>query len=438
VDFLVEVSVGKVEGVDVSVGKSLQEDFSMNKKETKKHLHLSLDDRIEIQECLSHGMTFKAIGRRIDKDPTTVSKEVKKHVAVSPTKVIRTDRDGKPVVAVCPKLLKPPFVCNPCPKAHSACGFDRHIYRAKTAHGDYERLLSEARDGIMFSKQEFFDMDAVISDGIKNGQHLYQILQTKGLNTSKTTVYRHLKKGYLSVAAIDFPRVVKFKPRGEKSIEYVPKGLKIGRSYSDFLLLKENDGFADWVEMDTVVGKIGGKTVLTFCFVPYNFMFGLLLASNSSPEVSKQIRALKERLLLFKRSFAEFFARLLTDNGGEFSDVFTIENTAGGQKEISLFFCDPLQSNQKAHIEKNHTLFRDIAPKGTSFDSFTQEHLNIIFSHVNAVKRPSFAGKSAYDMFSFVYGANAPALFDIVHIPPESVVQTPKLLRLLGIMPHKT
>ena len=112
----------------------------MNTENTKKHLHLSLDDRIEIQECLSHGMTFKAIGRRIGKDPTTVSKEVKKHIDVSPTKLKRTDKDGWPLIAACPKLLKPRFVCNACPKAHFACAFDRHIYRAKTAHNEYEKL----------------------------------------------------------------------------------------------------------------------------------------------------------------------------------------------------------------------------------------------------------------------------------------------------------
>lgn len=409
----------------------------MNTNNTKKHLHLTLDDRIEIQECLSHGMTFKNIGRRTGKDPTTVSKEVKKHISISPTKVKRADKDGNAVVAVCPKLLKPPFVCNACPKVHSACGFDRHIYRAKSAHGEYEKLISEARDGVMFNKQEFFDIDAVISEGIKNGQHLYHILQTNNLDVSKTTVYRHLKKGYLSVAAIDFPRVVKFKPRTAKKVEYVPKGLKIDRSYIDFLLRKETDKLSSWVETDTVIGRIGGKTILTFCFVPYNFMFGLLLDLNSSPEVSKQICLLKARLLRENRSFVEFFPVLLTDNGGEFSDVFTIENAFDGKKEVSLYFCDPLQSNQKAHIEKNHTLLRDIAPKGISFDNFTQEHLNVIFSHINAVKRQSFGGKSAYDMFSFVYGADAPALFDIVHIPPEAVIQTPKLLRLLGVKTEK-
>ena len=41
----------------------------------KKNKHMTKDDRTEIQDCLYKGMTFKAIGRRIGKDPTTVSKE---------------------------------------------------------------------------------------------------------------------------------------------------------------------------------------------------------------------------------------------------------------------------------------------------------------------------------------------------------------------------
>ncbi|MBR2572541.1 MAG: helix-turn-helix domain-containing protein, partial [Clostridia bacterium] len=41
--------------------------------------HLTFEDRVEIQDCLYHGVSFKAIARRIGKDPTTISKEVKKH-----------------------------------------------------------------------------------------------------------------------------------------------------------------------------------------------------------------------------------------------------------------------------------------------------------------------------------------------------------------------
>ena len=63
----------------------------------------------------------------------------------------------------------------------------------------------------------------------------------------------------------------------------------------------------------------------------------------------------------------------LCDNGGKFADVFSFENDEMGCREIPLFFCDPMRSSQKPYIEKNHTLFRDIVPKGSSFDDFSQD-----------------------------------------------------------------
>lgn len=50
--------------------------------EEKKYKHMTLEDRIEIQECLNKGINFKDIGKRIGKDPTTISKEVKKHLVI--------------------------------------------------------------------------------------------------------------------------------------------------------------------------------------------------------------------------------------------------------------------------------------------------------------------------------------------------------------------
>jgi IS30 family transposase len=87
--------------------------------------------------------------------------------------------------------------------------------------------------------------------------------------------------------------------------------------------------------------------------------------------------------------FGDIIPLLLTDNGGEFSNIFAFVNNLDGEPETDLFFCDPYQSSQKPKVEKNHTMFRDIVPKGESFDCFTQETVNLIFSHVNSVKRKS-------------------------------------------------
>jgi len=396
----------------------------------RKNKHMSLDDRIEIQECLSKGMTFKSIARRIRKDPTTISKEVKKHLCIKPASVKHTKLDGTPIEDKrCPLLMRAPFVCNPCKKSRYHCAYQKQFYNAKFAQTDYEALLSEAREGIPLNKEEFYEMDAVISDAIKKGQRLYHIMETYDLGISKSTAYRHLHRGYLSVSKLDFPRVVKFKARKQSKTDYIPKAAKIGRTYDDFLAFTEEHGITAWVEMDTVIGRIGGKVILTFDFTFCNFMFGLLLDDKSAAQVTLKIYMLKERLINNHFRFGDIFSPSLTDNGGEFANVSAFTDDSEGVAEAELFFCDPYQSSQKPKVEKNHTLFRDIVPKGESFDHFTQETVDLIFSHVNSVKRKSLNGKTPFEMFSFAYGETLPSLFGIKEIPATNVIQSPKLLK---------
>lgn len=394
-----------------------------------KNKHLTIEQRVEIQNCLDQGMKFKAIGKRINKDQTTISKEVKKHIVTQEPGYRRTDAVGKELPAeVCPSLLKAPFVCNPCLKRHY-CKKDKRFYFSKQAHKEYESLLGECRSGIALNKQQFYENDRVISNGIKSGQHLYHIHHTHQLNVSISTVYRHLKRGYLSTAALDFPRVVKFKPRRNHKEDVIPPAAKIGRSHEDFVEYRLQHNATSWIEMDTVIGTIGGKAILTFDFTLCNFMFGLLLDSKTAAEVAQAIIDLKTKFALLHLHFSSSFPVILTDNGGEFANVFAIENGLDGTKESSLFFCDPYCSYQKPRVEKNHTLFRDIVPKGESFDGFTQDTVNLIFSHVNSVKRELLNGKSPYDIFAFTFGTDVASALGVIPIPPELVIQSPRLLK---------
>ena len=396
----------------------------------KKNKHLTLEDRIEIQGCLDKGMTFKAIAKRVCKDQTTISKEVKKHLTYTASKVTHRDKDGNAIPPpVCPKLLKTPFVCNPCDKKRYSCPYQKQRYVAKDAQREYESLLVTAREGIPLQQESFYEADRVITKGIQTGQHLYHILQSNDLGMSKSAVYRNLHKGYLSVSAIEFPRVVKFKPRRSKPAEHIPKAAKIGRSYTDFLAFTEEHEISSWVEMDTVIGRVGGKVILTLHFTFANFMAGILLDNKSSAETSAKLLALKNAFAMKGISFGDVFPLALTDNGGEFSDVFTIENGLQGTKETHLFFCDPYKSCQKPRVEKNHTLFRDIVPKGRSFDDFSQDTVNlIIFSNVNSVKRKILNGKTPYELFVFTYGEDVAEILGVNFVSANEVNQSPSLL----------
>lgn len=395
---------------------------------TEKNKHMTLDDRTEIQECLDKGMSFKAIGKRIGKDQTTISKEVKKHLVVRETNVKLTKEDGTPMEqSLCKSLLKVPFVCNPCQRKRN-CQLTKRLYLAKHAQTEYEKLRTESREGIPLQKEEFYEIDRVISEKVKDGQHVYHIMKSNDLGVSKSTVYRHINRGYLSISRIDLPRAVKFKPRRTTPKEYIPKALKIGRTFEDFIAYKEENEVSSWVEMDTVIGRIGGKVILTLDFTLCNFMVGLLLDNKTSAEAASKIIALKNAFKCNNLSFGDIFPILLTDNGGEFADVFTFEKSLDGHQETRLFFCDPNKSYQKPRVEKTHTHFRDIVPKGEPFDDFDQGTVNLIFSHVNSVKRKSLNGKTPYEMFVFTYGQHVADIFGIKAIPADKVVQSPKLL----------
>lgn len=389
----------------------------------RKFKHLTKDDRDEIQECLNHGMNFKAIGQRIEKDQTTVSKEIKKHIKHFTNSFTKTD-------CVCPNHLKAPYVCNGCPKrSSSSCIYPKRLYQAKVAQKEYEQLLVEAREGTPLNKEEFYETEKIVSEAVRNGQHIYHIIKSNNLKISQASIYRHIKKGYYSISNIDLPRAVKFKQRSKKHSEFVPKWAKEGRTYADFLEYKEENEIESYAEMDTVIGRIGGKVLLTLNFNAFDFMVGLLLDNKTASETASKIKSLKQRLLEEGFSFGDLFPVLLTDNGGEFSCVNEIEKTSEGISETKVFFCEPNAPYEKPHIEKNHTLLRDILPNGSSFDNLTQEKINTIFSHINAVKRKQFYGKSAYDMFTFAYSKEIASALGISYIPAENVIQSPKLLK---------
>lgn len=394
----------------------------MNKSE-KANKHMTLDDRIEIQGCLDKGMTFKAIAHRIGKDPTTVSKEVKARGKSHTNGFTKTN-------AVCPRLLKAPFVCNGCDQRRRAnCIYQRRIYSANSAHIEYRNTLIESREGIPLNKEAFYETERVLSAAIRAGQHVYHAIQANQLPVSKSTVYRHIARGYFTISRIDLPRAVKFKPRKGHTPDYVPKSIRVGRSFEDYTLFIQDNASVGVVEMDTVIGRLGGKVIMTFQFVLFDFMFGILLDNKTAAEAGAKITLLKQRLMNLNFSFGTVFPVLLTDNGGEFSYVQAFENALDGSKETSVFFCDPNASYQKPHVENNHTLLRSIVPSGSSFDSFSQGTVDLIFSHVNAVKRKQFNGKSAYDMLVFTHSEALANALSISFVEPKCVIQEPRLLK---------
>jgi IS30 family transposase len=158
--------------------------------------------------------------------------------------------------------------------------------------------------------------------------------------------------------------------------------------------------------MDSVIGRKGGKVLLTLHFVKSEFMLAFLRDANDSESVIDIMDNLNS--ILGTGLFQQFFPVLLTDNGSEFSNPKLIEcDRTTGEIRTKVFYCDPGASFQKGSAEKNHEEIRKVLPKGTSFDHLTQKDINLLMNHVNSYSRASLNDKTPYNSFKFTFGKSA-------------------------------
>lgn len=262
---------------------------------------MTLDDRIAIEKGLEQKLSLRSIARSLQKDSTTIAKEIKKHRLLQEHNpfndpknkcVLFKDCKKKYVCQTfapickkmcrlcnhcnshcpdflsrtyhCAKLDKAPFVCNGCERK-TACRLDKAFYRAATAHRQYKTILVESRTGINISPEELALLDDLISPLTLQGQSPYMILQSHPeITLSEKTIYNYIESGALSVKNIDLPKKVKYKPRANSSFESpsVSKAIYEGRTYKDYQRFIKEFPDTRVTEMDTIFGCEGSRKVL--------------------------------------------------------------------------------------------------------------------------------------------------------------------------------
>ena len=258
--------------------------------------HLTLDNRQVIEQMLNSNHRLAEIASALDKSLSTISREVKAHFSIRRTggrgfcynncaakfnctrsnvcfpckaerkqklcrRCSRCNFNCKDYVpTLCPRLLKPPYVCNSCGKAYD-CPLEKRFYFASNADQDYHTSLSEARSGISFSEDELTALDKVISPLIRQGQSPHHVYVTNrdSIMVSERTIYRLIDSCLISARAFDLPRKVRFKPRRKKQAFKVDKKCRIGRDFDCFKQYIEEHPDTPIVQLDSVEGKKGWK-----------------------------------------------------------------------------------------------------------------------------------------------------------------------------------
>lgn len=413
--------------------------------------HLSLDERLDIEKYLNQNKSFKEIGMLVNKNCTTISREIRNHYVTKNTGGIGRRFNNCVYRATCPNrgkacnlhnctefkegkcplLNKPPYVCNGCEKKH-LCTLTKHLYDAVYSHREYTDTLSETREGILIDQSEIDYLNEILSPLVKkqNQSIHHAVINNKNkIMFSEKTIYKLIDLGLLEIKNIDLPKKVRFRRRNKKTTVYkVDKNCLEGRRYEDFLDYIEKHPDTPVVEMDTVEGKKGGKVLLTLHFVNCSLMLAFLREHNDAQSVIDIFNSLQKILGLDK--FKELFVIILTDNGSEFSNPKEIEfDMETGNQRTKIFYCHPSSPHEKGSCEVNHELIRRILPKGTSFDNFTQKDINLMMSHINSYKRKKLNDKSPFEIFSTFYGKNTLNKLGINKINPNEVNLSEQLLK---------
>lgn len=422
--------------------------------------HLTLLNREDIEKLLKAGFKFYQIAENIQKDPTTISKEVKKYRTEHfPSNFNNRNnycknknsctiknlcnsnchsecrRCGKCnsicsqyELDLCVKLLKPPYVCNAC-NCYPQCRKIKYVYLASNAQKNYENSLISCREGINTSEEKLQKIDQLISPLIQQGQSIKLIYANhkEEIGCSIRCLYNYIDMGLFSVKNIDLPRRVKYKVRNKNNNKTKKDySYRIGRTYDDFQKFLIDNPNINVVEMDTVEGIKGGKVLLTMIFRNFNFMIARLLPNKTSEAVKKELDNIEK--VIGTELFKRVFKCILTDNGGEFQKPDELETSIDGSKRCWIFYCDANRSDQKAKVEKNHEYIRYIIPKGTSMDNYNQSDIDLMMSHINSTAREVLNFAIPFDMASIYLGMDTMKKLNFSKVHPDNIILKPYLI----------
>ncbi len=429
------------------------------------HKHLTLEDRIYIEQSLDEGKSFRAISRYLCKDPSSISDEVFRNRIANTwnrgsfnnphnfcvhrfrcrktnacKKIFLCDINCRSCricnkvcddfeLEQCAHISRAPFVCNGCDKPRNKCPIStKYDYNAKAAHRMYTERLSASREGISLTKKQLHEIDAVVKPLILQGQSPYMIIANHPeLGISVSTLYNYIDQGVLLTRNIDLKRKVKFKPRKVHNTQIKDRTVFIGRTYTDFKTSHSDE--LDFVEMDTVKSARGSnKCILTFYF-PETELFLAYLLNRCTPGA---VRAVFDRLQSRLGSAFDFsclFPVILTDRGVEFGNPDALETAPDGTARTSIYYCDPMRSSQKGGIENVHTMLRMIIPKGTVFDELTQWDIRRCVDHINNAPRKALNGSTPYLEACKIYDEETITALQLRYVAPDDVMLTPKLLK---------
>ncbi len=295
------------------------------------YTHYTTEEREMSRVMLTQGFSLRAIARKLNRSPSTVSREIKRNQKADGT--------------------------------YSANHADK-LYQKRRLNCGKKPILTdgEAREYVL-EKLDLRWSPEQIAGRAK--------LDKKSFSVSYATIYRAVDSGILPKST---KKIMRFKwkhkkCKGEDKRGKIPNTVSIHERPAG---AENRSRFGHW-ESDTVLGQRKTGCFGTHVKRKSGFLIAFKIPDRQDNAFNKATASAFENVpQALKKSFT-------VDNGKEFAAHIELAKLTG----MKVFFCDPYSPWQRGTNENTNGLLRQFFPKGTSFENVSDEDLRMVVNLIN-------------------------------------------------------
>lgn len=319
---------------------------------------LTAEDREEISRLLAseEGMTFREVGRRLGRDHTVISREVKRNGGVQAYRAVSAQKRA--------------VACRSRPKS-------RKLETNRRLHDEVDAGLAKKWSPMQISRRLRDDFPEDEEMRVSH-EAIYQCLYLQARGELTTQLLLALRQGRTR--------------RVTRARNAVTRGGILGMvNISERPAEADDRAVPGFWEGDLIIGKGGKSQIATLVERRTRYLILVKIAYDRTAE------RVAIRLAEKMRDLPKDLAKSITwDQGREMADHASFTTAT----DIDVYFCDPHSPWQRGTNENTNGLLRQYFPKGTDLSGYTQAELDAVADELNDRPRATLGWRKPTEEFN--------------------------------------
>lgn len=310
---------------------------------------------------------------------------------------------------------------------------DRRTIEREVERGQVEHLNSDLTTGMVYNAdraQDVYDQNATAKGPavkLKTNSSALEFIRChivilkwspeavaarmkqKGMDGAvcAKTIYNHIDKGEIPGVSNETLWEKRLRGRTHKSLRRQAKrGTPLGRSIDDRPVEVADRAVGGHWEIDLVVGGQGkgSAALLTLVERKTRKLIIRKIKDKTQASVLRAINGIERSM--GKEAFKVIFVSITADNGSEFLDYLSMEQSVlGRSSRTHIYYARPYSSWERGSNENANRIIRRFIPKGCDIGQYTHASIRRIEEWINRYPRKILDFKTAEELFALELAA---------------------------------